>query len=66
MRRTAITVMLRLGKSESAVRAISGHAPNSKEFYKYVAYCQNIQNEETDRMFAKLMSQTPIPNGIER
>jgi integrase len=56
MRRTAITVMLRLGMSESAVRAISGHAPNSKEFYKYVAYCQNIQNEETDRMFAKLQN----------
>jgi hypothetical protein len=56
MRRTTITVVLGLRMSESAVRAISGHAPNSKEFYKYVAYCQNIQNEETDRMFARLIN----------
>jgi hypothetical protein len=42
--------------SEASVRAISGHSPNSKEFYKYVAYCQKAQNEETDRMFAKLQN----------
>lgn len=56
MRRTAITVMLRLGMSEASVRAISGHAPNSKEFYKYIAFCQTAQDEETDRMFAKLQN----------
>ena len=37
MRRTAITTLLRLGVQENLVRAISGHAAGSKEFYKYVS-----------------------------
>lgn len=54
MRRTAITTMLRLGVPEQVVRRISGHAANSKEFYKYVAFSQSYQDVETDRMFEKL------------
>lgn len=37
MRRSAITVMLGLGVPEQVVRKISGHAPGSKEFFKYEA-----------------------------
>jgi site-specific recombinase XerD len=54
MRRTAITTMLRLGVPEQVVRKISGHAANSKEFYKYVAFSQSYQDVETDKMFEKL------------
>lgn len=55
MRRTAITTMLRLGMAEQAVRKISGHTANSKEFYKYVAYSQNYLDSETDQVFEKLI-----------
>lgn len=51
MRRTAITTMLALGMPEHIVRRISGHAPNSKEFYRYVQLSQNIIDQETDRVF---------------
>lgn len=54
MRRTAITTMLSLGVSEQVVRKISGHAPNSKEFYRYVFWSQTYQDQETEKMFAKL------------
>ncbi|HYG51076.1 MAG TPA: tyrosine-type recombinase/integrase [Flavobacteriales bacterium] len=54
MRRTAITTMLRLGVPEQVVRKISGHAANSREFYKYVAFSQTYQDTETDKMFEKL------------
>jgi hypothetical protein len=54
MRRTAITTMLRLGMNEQAVRRISGHAPGSKEFYRYVAYSQTFLDSETDRLFDRL------------
>ncbi|HVM86679.1 MAG TPA: tyrosine-type recombinase/integrase [Puia sp.] len=54
MRRTAITTMLRLGMPEHLVRKISGHAPNSIEFHKYVSVAQNYLDLETDKMFAKL------------
>lgn len=56
MRRTAITTMLRLGVPEQVVRKISGHAPNSKEFFKYVAFSQTYQDAETDKAFQKLSS----------
>lgn len=56
MRRTAITNMLRLGMSEQMVRRISGHSPSSKEFYKYVAYSQIVMDQETNRMFRRLLS----------
>ncbi len=54
MRRTAITTMLRLEMPEHLVRKISGHAPNSIEFHKYVDIAQNYLDAETDKVFAKL------------
>ena len=54
MRRTAITNMLRLGMPDQLVRKISGHAANSKEFYRYVEFAQEYVDEHTDKMFEKL------------
>lgn len=54
MRRTAITTMLSLGVPEQVVRKISGHAPNSKEFYRYVFWAQTYQDQEIEKMFKKL------------
>ncbi len=54
MRRTAITTMLSLGVPEQIVRKISGHAPNSKEFYRYVLWSQTYQDMETGKMFERL------------
>lgn len=54
MRRTAITTMLSLGVSEQIVRQISGHAPGSKEFYRYVQWSQVYQDRETEKMFGRL------------
>lgn len=56
MRRTAITNMLCLGLPEHLVRKISGHAPNSREFYRYVELSQQFIDEHTDRIFAQLQS----------
>jgi integrase len=54
MRRTAITTMLNLGVPEQIVRKISGHAAGSKEFYRYVFWAQTYQDQEVDKMFARL------------
>jgi integrase len=54
MRRTAITTMLSLGVPEQVVRKISGHAPGSKEFYRYVLWAQTYQDQETEKVFEKL------------
>lgn len=54
MRRTAITTMLSLGVPEQVVRKISGHAPGSKEFYRYVLWSQTYQDQETEKVFEKL------------
>lgn len=54
MRRTAITTMLSLGVPEQIVRKISGHAPASKEFYRYVAWSQTYQDREIGKGFEKL------------
>ena len=51
MRRTAITNMLTLGMPEHLVRKISGHAPNSKEFFRYVELSQSFIDDETDKIF---------------
>jgi integrase len=56
MRRTAITTMLCLGMPEHLVRKISGHAANSKEFFRYVLLSQSFIDEETDKVFDKLAS----------
>ena len=54
MRRTAITNMLMLGMPETMVRKISGHAPGSKEFYRYVKLAQTFLDEKTDAYFEQL------------
>lgn len=54
MRRTAITTMLSLGLPEHIVREISGHAPNSKEFFRYVKLSQSYKDRETEKIFEKL------------
>lgn len=54
MRRTAITTMLSLGMKEDMVRKISGHAPNSKEFYRYVNYAQAYLDREIKNVHEKL------------
>jgi integrase len=54
MRRTAITTMLSLGVPEQVVRKISGHAPGSKEFYRYVLLAQTYQDKEVEKMFEQL------------
>lgn len=58
MRRTAITTMLSLGMPEQVVRKISGHAPGSREFYRYVLWAQTYQDQETEQMFEKLQQKT--------
>lgn len=60
MRRTAITNMLDLGVDEQTTRKISGHAPGSLEFYKYVKYNQKKIDKQTDIMFDKLSQNEAI------
>ncbi|MBS3921727.1 MAG: hypothetical protein KGZ37_01090, partial [Nitrosarchaeum sp.] len=55
MRRTAITTLLILGVPEIVVRNVSGHAPGSKEFYKYVSIAQSYLNKEVKIAHQKLM-----------
>ncbi|MBX9783710.1 MAG: hypothetical protein K2X48_10500 [Chitinophagaceae bacterium] len=45
---------------EQVVRKISGHAPGSKEFYRYVNWAQSYQDMETDKMFAQLAGKTAL------
>ena len=54
MRRTAITTMLSLGMNEQAVRKISGHAANSKEFYRYVSFAQAYLDKQIDLVHQKM------------
>lgn len=54
MRRTGITTMLSLGMPEGVVRKISGHAPGSKEFYRYVVWSQMYMEQESQKMFEQL------------
>lgn len=54
MRRTAITTLLSLGMNEQAVRKVSGHAANSKEFYRYVSFAQAYMDNEIDMVHEKL------------
>jgi integrase len=55
MRRTAITTLLIMGVPEPIVRKISGHAPGSKEFYKYVGLAQDYLNKEVKNAYQKLL-----------
>lgn len=47
MRRTAITTSLIIGIPEYSVRRLSGHSPNSKEFYRYVKQAQDVFDDHT-------------------
>lgn len=60
MRRTAITNLLCLGVPEGVVRKISGHAPSTKEFYRYVQWAQTYQDNETDKAYALLQSKAGL------
>lgn len=56
MRRTAITTLLTLGADENTVRRISGHAPGSKEFYRYVVLSQDHINKKVLAAHARLLT----------
>lgn len=60
MRRTAITTMLCLNMPENLVRKISGHAPNSKEFFRYVQLSQRYMDTETEKMFEQLKNKEMV------
>lgn len=60
MRRTAITTLLILGVPETVVRKVSGHAPGSKEFYKYVSIAQQYLNKEVKNAYQKLLEIPPF------
>jgi integrase len=55
MRRTAITTLILLGVEEAVVRTISGHAPGSKEFYRYVAFVQSYLDRQVIDAHRRLM-----------
>ena len=55
MRRTAITTMLMLGMKEHVVKKISGHADDSKSFYRYVNLVQSYLDNEMDEVFNRLV-----------
>jgi integrase len=55
MRRTAITTLLMLGVPEQAVRRISGHAPGSREFYRYIALAEDYVQGQVRRAYEKLL-----------
>lgn len=54
MRRTAITTMLMYGMPEHLVKQISGHAGNSKAFYRYVNYVQSFADAELDKVHERM------------
>jgi intergrase/recombinase len=58
MRKTAITTMLCLGMPENLVRKISGHAPGSKDFFRYVQLSQKYMDNETEKIFEILKNKT--------
>lgn len=54
MRRTAVTTMLMHGVPEFVVKKISGHASNSKAFYRYVNLAQSFMDREVEKHFEKM------------
>ncbi len=54
-RRTAITTLLLLGVEENIVRRISGHAPGSREFYKYVGLVQDYLDRQVKEAHRRLV-----------
>ncbi len=63
MRRTAITTLLIMGVPEIMVRKISGHAPGSTEFYKYVMIADQYLGKSILSAYDKLLDES---NVIER
>jgi len=61
MRRIAITSLLTMGVPELVVRKISGHAPGSKEFYRYVILAQAYSNQEIAMAQEKLYGSPTNP-----
>ena len=55
MRRTAITTLLMLDVPEQVVRRISGHAPGSKEFYRYVSIARDYTNRHLSQAYDRLL-----------
>lgn len=55
MRRTAVSTMLMLGMPEHAVKKISGHAENSKAFYRYVNLVQSYLDTYIDKVYEQLV-----------
>ncbi len=62
MRRTAITTLLLMGVDETTVRRISGHAPGSREFYRYVALVQDYFDATIKAAHKKLLSDPEMPS----
>ena len=60
MRRTAITTLLLMGVDENSVRRISGHAPGSKEFYRYVVVIQEYLNAKVKEAHIRLLTEGEI------
>lgn len=60
MRRTAITTLLMLGVPEQAVRRISGHAPGSKEFYRYIALAEDYVQGHVRKAYEKLAEKQEV------
>ncbi len=56
MRRTGITILLMLEMPEYLVRKISGHAADSKSFYRYVNFAQSYITDEIDKAHNKLLA----------
>jgi hypothetical protein len=52
MRRTAITEVLILDMPEQLVRKINGHAPGSKEFYRYTYGAHDYLDKATKKKFS--------------
>jgi integrase len=50
MRRTCITIMLTSGIPELVVKKVSGHSNNSRSFFRYVNFAQEIMDSEIDKM----------------
>ena len=52
--------MLCLEMPETIVRKISGHAPHSKEFFRYLEISQRYLDTETEKMHSKLEQKSII------
>lgn len=60
MRRTAITTLLLLGVEENSVRLVSGHAPGSREFYRYIVLVQEYLDIKIKQAHSKLLNSDDI------